>query len=140
MKKYLVKISFIVTLMSWQNASALKYTCFDLLSDRDKIIFTKSEGYIEKSVIPSLPHGDNIYKKLQEAKRTGVIACIAMKFTINNILKPTNIKILNKTYNLSIGRKTVNALKRYKFNKNSKNKNAIVIMQFEIEPDQIENK
>ncbi len=133
MSKIKVKILTIALLIFCQNACAIEYSCQGVLSEKDQKLLALSEHYIEKKEMPLLPHGENIYAELKEARNTGLIACIAIKFYIDHSLNVTNTKILNKKYNRSIGRNSIKALKKYKFKESSKDKEALVIMQFELD-------
>jgi len=104
----------------------------DILDNEQRKLLESTEKNILEVSTPHIPHGENIYKELEAAEATGVVACIAIEFFIDEDLLVKESKILNKQYNRNIARNSLIALRKYKFKDDLKNKKAVVVMEYTI--------
>ncbi|MEZ9199213.1 hypothetical protein [Shewanella sp. 10N.286.54.B9] len=128
MKYFLLLTLFLV--ISFNNVRANE--C-DTLSEKEGKLRLELRNYIEHREIPKFPRDELIFQESLKEGRDGLIECIIVRFTVDASLSPVNFKILNSSYNRQFSRSSVQALKKYRFKGNAKNKSFVEVFEFKIE-------
>ncbi|PIP81394.1 MAG: hypothetical protein COW84_00080, partial [Gammaproteobacteria bacterium CG22_combo_CG10-13_8_21_14_all_40_8] len=127
------KILIITVALFCLPACATNYSCLDILTKKQKELLKLTESNILERATLTLPHSENINDELEKAKDTGVIACIAIEFHLDEKDVITEFKILNSSYNRNIARNSLRTLRKYRFSEDLKNKNAVIVMEYTME-------